>query len=373
VVGSLLTPSFDERDPHAVSRLAPVIESCGALCSTGRGIDQIHASVRAGLGGFCASSIHDRHFEPMTLALLPEEELEPLADIIEPRGYSSRLRRMLRLAGPAMREAVASVPEHAPPMPLFLGLPEPRPGAQPMAAAELLSAFSQQSGVAVDVEKSRVFPSGRAAALLALEAAARHLADGAASSVLVGGVDTYLDLAVLGALDAEERVLGDRVMDGFVPGEGAAFIWLRAPGTAEPDARVPSVTLLGVGAVNDPGHRYGTEPARGEGLAGAMDQLFAALPGPVRPIESAFAGFNGESFQAKEWGIARLRHTDRFSSLARIDHPADCFGDGGAALGALLLALAHAALIRGNRKGPALVFASSDHEPRACALLDLVA
>ena len=40
---------------------------------------------------------------------------------------------------------------------------------------------------------------------------------------IVGGVDTYLDLRLLATLDAEQRILGPRVMDGFIPGEGAAF------------------------------------------------------------------------------------------------------------------------------------------------------
>jgi 3-oxoacyl-[acyl-carrier-protein] synthase-1 len=143
--------------------------------------------------------------------------------------------------------------------------------------------------------------------------------------------------------------------------------------SAPPDERPPSVAVLGVATATDPGHRYGSEPARGDGLAAAMEQLFASLTTEPAPIQTVLAGFNGENFQAKEWGVARLRHTDRFAPASRIDHPADCFGDAGAALGALLLALGHAALIRGNRNGPALVFASSDREQRACALLDLVA
>jgi 3-oxoacyl-[acyl-carrier-protein] synthase-1 len=352
---------------------APLIENAGGLCAVGRGMAQIHASVRAGLGAFRATSIHDRHFEPITMALLPEDELEPLAEAIEGRVYTSRLRRMLRLAAPALRESVALLPADRSAIPLFLALPELRPGARPIGNAEIFSAFAEQSGVALDGARSGLFPSGRAAALLALRAGARFLAEQRADAVLVGGVDTYLDLALLAELDAEGRILGQRVMDGFVPGEGAAFVLLRAPAATSTEERPPSVALLGVATAEDPGHRYSSEPARGEGLAHAMDSLFTAMPSPTAAIESVFAGFNGESFQAKEWGVARLRHTDRFAPAARIDHPADCFGDAGAALGALLLALAHAALIRGNRKGPALVFASSDREQRGCALLNLVA
>jgi 3-oxoacyl-[acyl-carrier-protein] synthase I len=358
---------------NAPGAVTPVVQGAGGICAIGRGMGQIYASVRADLGGFRASSVYDRNFDPITMALLAENELEPLAQAIEPRGYTARFRRMLRLAAPALREVTSSVVPGARPLPLFVGLPEPRPGARPIAKDELMSSFAEQSGVSVDLAESTVFPSGRAASLLALEAGARHLRNKRCEAVLVGGVDTFLDLALLGELDAEGRILGQRVMDGFVPGEGAAFILLRAGTPLPPDECPPAVTLLGVGTTEDPGHRYGTEPARGEGLAHAMDKLFASLQNQPAPIESVFAGFNGENFMAKEWGVARLRHTDRFAPAARIDHPADCFGDAGAAAGALLLALTHAAVIRGNRKGPALVFASSDREERACALLDLVA
>jgi 3-oxoacyl-[acyl-carrier-protein] synthase-1 len=52
-----------------------------------------------------------------------------------------------------------------------------------------------------------------------------------------------------------------------------------------------------------------------------------------------------------------------------IEHPADKYGDTGAATGAILTALAATALLDGSRNGPALVWAASDREPRACALL----
>jgi len=54
-----------------------------------------------------------------------------------------------------------------------------------------------------------------------------------------------------------------------------------------------------------------------------------------------------------------------------IDHPADKYGDAGAATGAILMALAAKSLASGARSGPALVWAASDREPRACAILSL--
>jgi len=358
--------------------ILPVIEGTGAVCAVGRGVPQIHAAVRTGISGSRASSIRDRFLEPITMALVPDHELEPLSEDVELRRCSSRLQRMLRLAGPAVREAMGVVPEDAsvstrPVAPaLFLGLPEQHPDDPPISDADVLSAVANQAGERIDLGKSRVFARGRAAALLALEAGVRFLKEGRAPAVLVGGVDTYLDLKLLAELDAEERILGPRVTDGFVPGEGAGFLRLRAFSPPSNGPPISEIAVLAVGTATDPGHRYSTEPARGEGLSRAMEAMFAALPDASGRVHSVLAGFNGESFQSKEWGVARLRHTDRFLPAARIDHPADCYGDVGAASGALLLALSHAAMIRRNRLGPTLVFAASDREPRASALLQVI-
>ena len=54
-----------------------------------------------------------------------------------------------------------------------------------------------------------------------------------------------------------------------------------------------------------------------------------------------------------------------------IEHPADKFGDAGAAMGAILVALAAQSLRTGTRPGPALVWAASDREPRACAVVSV--
>jgi 3-oxoacyl-[acyl-carrier-protein] synthase-1 len=131
------------------------------------------------------------------------------------------------------------------------------------------------------------------------------------------------------------------------------------------------VVVNGAASAMDSGHRYGTDPARGEGLAMALQQLRQRLDPPPAPVETTFAGFNGESFDAKLWGVAHLRHNDFFSPTMVIEHPADKFGDAGAAMGAILIALAAKSLTTGTRSGPALVWAASDLEPRACAVVSV--
>ena len=39
--------------------------------------------------------------------------------------------------------------------------------------------------------------------------------------MIVGGVDSYLDLYVLGTLDLDKRIKSSTHLDGLIPGEGA--------------------------------------------------------------------------------------------------------------------------------------------------------
>jgi 3-oxoacyl-[acyl-carrier-protein] synthase-1 len=342
------------------------------------------------------------------MGLVPEDALEPkLPAELESLPWPARARRMLRLAAPTLRTILES--GGPAPVRLYLGLPQ-----LTLSEAPWMKGFALQvgklAGAEIDAANSRVVPSGRAAALTALELALEALERDPARPVFVGAVDTYLDLALLASLDTEGRILASGVMDGFIPGEGAAFLVLadaryagsaglagntglsgsaglggnaglsgRAglaggpslAGSAEHSGNPTggAITVEAAASVADPGHRGGTEPARGEGLARALDLLRNRLRNAVAPVGVTFAGLNGESFDAKAWGVARLRHSDFFAPGMVVEHPADCYGDAGAATGAILLSLASQALGAGNRLGPALVWAASDGESRACALL----
>ena len=351
-----------------------VVLASSVLCAAGRGPEQLWASVRAGIARIGSSRVMDRNFEPIRMGLVPEDALEPeLLPELESLPLPSRARRMLRLGAPALRTLLESAGPS--PVRLFLGLPQ-----LPVAEAQWLKGFAlhlgKLAGMQIDSANSRVVPSGRAAALGALELALDALERDPARPVIVGGVDTFLDSRLLAALDAEGRILSSRVMDGFIPGEGAGFLVLADATLTTSFAKLPdeaqsetTVTVEAAASTSDPCHRSGTEPARGEGLAQAMDLLRNRLRNATEPVGTTFAGLNGESFDAKAWGVARLRHSDFFAPAMALEHPADCFGDAGAATGAILLSLASKALAAGHRTGPALVWAASDGESRACALM----
>jgi len=342
-----------------------VIAGLGAVCPVGNGVRQVDASVRAGLGVQADATVINRSLEPMTLALVNDDLIEPLAPGIDESGWRGAQVRMIRLAGPALRECLSTLPVGGTPG-LFVGLPEPD-DSKPIDARELAVALAAQVALPVQLSESHVVPGGRAAALRALEDAMDALARGRLEWAIVGGIDTHLDLARLGRLDATGRLLGPRVLDGFVPGEGAAFALLTTRAIAERHRLDAPITIRGVASAADAGCFYGTEPARGEGLSVALDQLRSAA-GPQAPIAKIYGGLNGEHFFAKDWGVARIRHAPAFQTTATLEHPADCYGDAGAATGMLLLVLAERALRRAGL-GPTLVWAASDRGLCACALL----
>ena len=343
------------------------IIDCNALCAAGRGPEQIWTSIRSGIGRIGSSRVMDRRFDPIQMGLVPEDALTPLPPELDELPLPGRARRMLRLGATTL----AAVAKSAGPEPICLFLAVPRIDAQrePWISSFALH-LARMADVTLDESKSRVIPVGRAGALIALELALAALATDPTRRLVIGGVDTYLDVRLLGDLDAAGRILGPHVMDGFVPGEGAAFQVLAVDSQSPPLPGGRPVRVLGAASARDAGHQGGQEPARGEGLADAIEKLRGAVGAMSGPIATTFAGLTGESFEAKLWGVASLRHRELFSPNMQIQHPADCIGDAGAAAGAILTVLAATALTRDDRGAPALVWAASDHEPRACALLD---
>ena len=82
---------------------------------------------------------------------------------------------------------------------------------------------------------------------------------------------------------------------------------------------------------------------------------------------------NGESHWGKEWGVAFIRNRPAFVEGHSMLHPADCYGEIGAACGPMMVALAALGLRTGRSRGPALVYASSDSGPRAACTLQAIA
>ena len=334
----------------------------GLATPVGLGTEQTLASLEAGMPGFRGASVVDKRFEELTMALVAEEELPPLDP--EPEGgWTARQHRMLRLGAVALDEVLGEDPLAAQ-VPLYLAGPELVPERPPVATPEWAAALATVAGVPLQLEAGAIFPFGRAGGLYALEAAIGAIESGAHERVLVGGVDTFLDLRLLAELDREGRVQTSSELDGFIPGEGAAFVLLGRPGANEK----PLAAVHAAGSALEPGHRGSQEPYRGDGLAAAItNTLEAGIEGA--PVETVLAGLNGESFGNKEWGVSFTRNQALINAEGPVVLPAESLGDTGAALAPLMLAMAAHGISGGTLKGPCLVWASADGPERGAAIV----
>ena len=342
------------------------IVSAGMFTPVGLSARAAAAAIRGSIGRAFEESVYNRRTEPQIIARIGSEYLTPLARVDE-QGMTTTHYRMLQLGAPALAEAAEGMSE---PLPLMLALPEVPPGARDPIGPAFLEQLSTEAEVKLALAESRVFRQGGAGGMFALAEALELLAKKAAPYVLIGGIDTFMSPRRLEEASLEGRLKASDTMDYFIPGEGASFLLLGAPGRAKRAGERVLAEVVGVGLGNEPGHRYSSKPYRGDGLAETFRNLFAQVPAEYPPVGCVYAGFTGENLPAKEWMVASTRNSKRFDNEeVAVHHPADCVGDAGAALGPIMLACAAIGLQRGYRTSPCLVWSTSDNEARGAALL----
>ena len=335
----------------------------GAVTSIGVDAPMTAASVRAGITRFEESRFVDRAGEPMVIAIASF-----LSETL--RG----VERLTALAFRAMQEALAPLSGlrggaalHAIPL---IGGPTARPGWSGAAAPQLLANVMRAGGGLLSVRDAEMAPMGHAAAVAAVAKGADLIASGRAELVLAGGVDSYYDIETLEWLDETQRLHSERNRDGFVPGEGAGFCLLASPTTARQLGARVLARVRAVSVSTEPCPFTSDQVCTALGLTEAFHSVLAALPDGER-ADWTLCDMNGESFRASEWMYAYIRSGTKHRDPLEIWHPADCYGDVGAASGAVLMSLATAAWSRQYARGPrCLIWTSSDEGARGALLLE---
>lgn len=334
------------------------------MTAVGLSAAETAASVRSATTRFVQTHWRDHRFEPFTVAEVSEEGLGALKEgLAGESGLTGRETRLLRLATGALAECLQPLTARPAFPPLFVALPDCETTV-PLDDRAFLRRLAEQTDRAFDPSLSRPMTKGRAGGLTALGVARQEVESGRASFALAGGVDTYRDPYVLGTLDLQKRVKSSAHLDGFVPGEAAAFLLLGSERSAAKAGISPLCRLSRVTEGVEEGHLQSDQPYKGEGLANAVSRFLEENP-PAGTIATVYSSMNGENYWAKEWGVAYLRNRAAFSEDPEIHHPADCFGDVGAATGPLLVGLAMIGIRGGYRRGPAVVYCSSDGGARA--------
>jgi 3-oxoacyl-[acyl-carrier-protein] synthase I len=343
---------------------AVTIVGVGMMTSVGLSAEETAASVRAGTSRFTQIEWRDHRFERFTVAEVIEDGLPDLAEeLVAETSLTWREERLLRLAQMPLLEAVKPLSPTGRRPGLMLALPDTQTQL-PLDAGLFLKRLALQTKGAFDLAASEATTKGRAGGLLALGRAAEKIRAGQAEFVLAGGVDCYVDLYVLATLDLGERIKSSKHLDGFIPGEGAGFVLLAGRRAAEKIGLAILAVVAPMAEGFEEGHLGSEKPYQGAGLAGAF-QKFLSGAELKEPIREVYSSMNGESHWAKEWGVAFLRNKTAFEPVHGMHHPADSFGDTGAACGPLLTGLAVQGVVKRYRHSPCLIYGSSDGGQRA--------
>jgi len=338
---------------------------CGVVTAVGYNAAMTAASVRANLSRFKESYMVDRAGELMLLSMV-----EFIGD--EMRG----LDRLMALAIPAAQEAMDaliqddSLRRWLSAIGISLGVPSPRPGLENNIGESLLLQLKIKLGIRFSGKMQCVIPTGHSSALSGIGKAIEWISSGNEELVIVGGVDSYYDADTLEWLDETKRLHSEANKDGFIPGEGAGFCLLASLDFANRYHLKPLAMILSVGSSEEPHPLTSDGVCIGQGMTNTLRQALAILNTKDEVADWTICDMNGESFRSMEWVYAYLRTGFKHRDPLEIWHPADCYGDIGAASGPVLANLAIAAWQRGYARGDhALIWTASDGKERSAVLL----
>ena len=308
------------------------------------------------------SHLIDRHGEPIAVA-----RLMSIGDQIV------GIDRFLALGAPALTQAASPWLEArrrsgvVAPIPVIVALPsEQRPGFDPRLVPHLLPALAARSRVPIDIARSSLIAQCRGGGVAAFERARGLLARGDHDAVLVGGIDSYFDPDVLEHLDEERRLHGPDVENGFIPGEGAAFVLLVA---SRGERALPVLGRVHAAACAEEPHPYGSdEPCLGAGITLAVKRALQAS-GVERDLEWVLTDVTNERHRVDEWMYGFARNHAAFSAAVVHDQPLLKTGDLGAASAAMLLVMAVVRWQTGCAVGPTALLALHSDGPTRGALI----
>ncbi|HET9958678.1 MAG TPA: hypothetical protein VFQ61_29495 [Polyangiaceae bacterium] len=321
-----------------------VISGVGAVSSVGAGALQTCASIRAGLSGLREHP--DFYPQPPNPVIEPPERVS--AGLV-PLGLSlaARRERMLELAARAAHELITLAPMargETERTELVLCVASAAQGGFDAAeASELTSALGQRLGLQLE-RPLRTISQGATGVLRAVGEARTRIAAGEVARVIVVGVESWVTLDALAALDEARRLRSARILDGLIAAEAAACVLLENAENAQARGRTALAEFASVG--------FGREPNT---LEGELNSSGVGLTEAVRAATRSFGRSNwpwllsdmtGESYGAYELGLLRARLGEQLGST-EVWHPADCTGAAGTGSAALGLVIAARALADG--------------------------
>jgi 3-oxoacyl-[acyl-carrier-protein] synthase-1 len=326
--------------------------SCGAVTSVGLNAEATCAAIRCGLTNPTTTRFMDSSGEWLIAYEAP---------LSAARGHS----KVMAMCVQALRECLAKVPRQDwNSIPVFVCLAEStRAGGATHAPTEFLADLQRAVECKFSAD-SAVIAGGRVGVAMALQSARQLLDQNRARHAVIVGTDSLVEWQTLRALVEQGRLCTNRNSNGFIAGQAACAVLVGLYDAAA------AAHVEGIGFGDEPAPIDSEIPSRAEGLTVAIRAAF--LDAGVTTFEPDFriSGLSGEQFFFKEAAVAASRALKYRREQLELWHPADCVGEVGAAVGPLLLAVAHSAYAKGYAVGPrALLHLSNDGSERAAILV----
>ena len=340
------------------------------LTPVGANVEMTAAAILADISAYRLSDYFSKNDEPVTMALAPDALFQTLdIDIEEGDFYGAQHDRVIKMALLVLQQILSRVDiKHS--IPLILSFPEPLNHAVCSYPKTLVANILARQELPFRKELLRGLYRGRSGGIEAIDLASRYLIDQNHDYVLIGASDSFYQCPRLAELDESDRLLSAGNSDAFAPGEAAGFILL----TSQPRlAKKFGESIFEVclpGLAEEPGHILGDEPCLGEGLDKAFKNAILNYSGTE--IGSVYSSMNGERYWSKEYGVAMIRNKQYFHDDVVINHPADCYGDLGAATAPVLVGLAAMDMLRSTGPASSMIYCSSDNAARSALCLQKI-
>jgi len=277
----------------------------------------------------------------------------------------SKLSKML---ASALRECASSVPDfRLDQVPILLCLAEKdRPGRFDDLNNQVYIETQKELGISFH-EKSAIIDQGRVSVAIALKHAQQMIYEQEISCLIIAGVDSLLVGPSLSSFEERERLMTKNNSDGFIPGEAAAAVIVKAPHKSGE----PQLFCTGIGYGNEESTVDSENiPMRAEGMVQAIRNALTEADCDMGETDYRITDISGEQYAFKEAALALLRILRQRKAFYDIWHPADCIGEVGAAIGPVILSVLLAAMRKNYSEGnKVLAHLGNDEGKRAAVIL----